>query len=83
MLVKINYLVKLFGYGTNVIRNIVDRGEFAKYRTGGTGGIFFDLNDKSEKLLKKFLATKKRRGKSGNAKRDSIERVEEKTFDEY
>lgn len=61
MLVKIDYLVKLFGYGTNVIRNIVDRGEFAKYRTGGTGGIFFDLNDKSEKLLKKFLATKKRR----------------------
>jgi hypothetical protein len=61
MLVKIYYLVKLFGYGTNVIRNIVDRGEFAKYRTGGTGGIFFDLNDKSEKLLLKFLATKKRR----------------------
>lgn len=61
MLVKIDYLVKLFGYGTNVIQNIVDRGEFAKYRTGGTGGIFFDLNDESEKLLKKFLATKKRR----------------------
>lgn len=61
MLVKIDYLVKLFGYGTNVIRNIVDRGEFAKYRTGGTGGIFFDLNEKSEKLLLKFLATKKRR----------------------
>lgn len=61
MLVKIDYLVKMFGYGTNVIRNIVDRGEFAKYRTGGTGGIFFDLNDKSEKLLLKFLATKKRR----------------------
>jgi hypothetical protein len=83
MLVKIDYLVKLFGYGTNVIRNIVDRGEFAKYRTGGTGGIFFDLNDKSKKLLLKFLATKKRRGKSGNTKRDSIERVEEKTVDEY
>lgn len=61
MLVKIDYLVKMFGYGTNVIRNIVDRGEFAKYRTGGTGGIFFDLNDKSEELLLKFLATKKRR----------------------
>lgn len=61
MLVKIDYLVKLFGYGTNVIRNIVDRGEFAKYRIGGTGGIFFDLNDKSEELLLKFLATKKRR----------------------
>lgn len=83
MLVKIKYLVKLLGFGENTIRNIVDRGEFAKYRTGGTGGIFFDLNDKSEKLLKKFLATKKRRGKSGNTKRDSIERVEEKTFDEY
>ena len=61
MFVKIDYLVKLFGYGTNVIRNIVDRGEFAKYRTGGTGGIFFDLNDKSKKLLLKFLATKKRK----------------------
>lgn len=61
MLVKIKYLVKLLGFGENAIRNIVDRGEFAKYRTGGTGGIFFDLNDKSIKLLKKFLATKKRR----------------------
>lgn len=61
MLVKVDYLVRKYGYGTNVIRNIVDRGEFAKYRIGGTGGIFFDLNDKSEKLLKKFLATKKRR----------------------
>ena len=83
MLVKVDYLVRKFDYCTNVIRNIIDRGEFAKYRTGGTGGIFFDLNDKSEKLLKKFLATKKRRGKSGNTKRDSIERIEEKTFDEY
>lgn len=61
MLVKIDYLVRMFGYGTNVIRNIVDRGEFAKYRTGGSGGIFFDLNDKSKKLLLKFLATKKRK----------------------
>lgn len=61
MLVKVDYLVRKFDYGTNVIRNIIDRGEFAKYRTGGTGGIFFDLNDKSEKLLLKFLATKKRR----------------------
>lgn len=61
MLVKVNYLVRKYGYGTNVIRNIVDRGEFAKYRIGGTGGIFFDLNDKSEELLLKFLATKKRR----------------------
>lgn len=61
MLVKVDYLVKRFGFGTNVIRNLIDRGEFAKYRSGGTGGIFFDLNDKSEKLLRKFLATKKRR----------------------
>lgn len=61
MLVKVDYLVRKYGYGTNVIRNIVDRGEFAKYRIGGTGGIFFDLNDKSEELLLKFLATKKRR----------------------
>jgi hypothetical protein len=61
MLVKIKYLVKLLGFGENAIRNVVDRGELAKYRTGGTGGIFFDLNDKSIRLLKKFLATKKRR----------------------
>ena len=72
MLVKIDYLVKLFGYGTNVIRNIVDRGEFAKYRIGGTGGIFFDLNDKSEKLLLKFLATKKRRKNNDITSRESI-----------
>lgn len=72
MLVKIDYLVKLFGYGTNVIRNIVDRGELAKYRTGGTGGIFFDLNDKSKKLLLKFLATKKRRRNNDIISREGL-----------
>ena len=61
MLVKLGYLVSKYGYGVHIVRNVIDRAEFAKYRTGGTGGIFFDLNDESEKLLKKFLATKKRR----------------------
>lgn len=66
MFVKVNYLVQMFGYGTNVIRTIIDRGEFAKYRKGGTGGILFDLNEESAKLLRKFLATKKRRGEYDN-----------------
>lgn len=61
MLVKVGYLVSKYGYGVHIVRNVIDRAEFAKYRIGGTGGIFFDLNDKSEKLLLKFLTTKKRR----------------------
>lgn len=86
MLIKLKYLAARYGYktaGPNLISNIVCRAEFAKYRSGGgSGGVFFDLNKESEELLNKFLITKKRRGKSGNTKRDSIERVEEKTVDE-
>lgn len=63
MLVKIKYLANLFGYGYTKVGTIIDRAEFAKYRYGGTGGIFFDLNDESFKLLKNFLIRKPGREK--------------------
>ena len=72
MFVKVGYLVSKYGYGVQIIRNVIDRSEFAKYRSGGMGGIFFDLNDKSEKLLLKFLATKKRRKNNDITSRESI-----------
>lgn len=61
MQVKIKYLAEKFGFCWNTIATIIDRAEFAKYRTGGTGGLFFELNNESSKLLRNILKTKRGR----------------------
>lgn len=56
-------LKEKYGVSYNTIFNIVCRSEFERYRSGGNGGVYLELNPESEALIEKNLYRKRRGGR--------------------